>query len=145
MPATNAKLSEYHAAVGLAALDEWADVRNGWMAIARAYRMALPEGNRLRFQDGFGQSWVTSTCVVRLADSQAAEAEKELAQAGIETRRWWGDGAHAHPATATFPRTLLPATKAVADSTIALPFFRDLGIKEIQRIVANILNSSSDP
>lgn len=139
IPAINAKLSEYHAAVGLAALDEWVEVRNEWMAVAQAYREALSKANRLRFQDGFGQTWIASTCVVSLADSGAAEAENALAQAGIETRRWWGAGAHAHPATAAFPRTLLPATKAVADSTIALPFFRDLENGEIQRVAASIL------
>ena len=41
--AVNAKLSEYHAAVGLAALDEWATVREEWMCLARAYRAALPD------------------------------------------------------------------------------------------------------
>ena len=43
VPAVNAKLSEYHAAVGLAALDEWADTRSEWMAVAQLYRAALPE------------------------------------------------------------------------------------------------------
>jgi dTDP-4-amino-4,6-dideoxygalactose transaminase len=133
MPAANAKLSEYHAAVGLAALDEWADVRCEWMVLAQTYRRALPESNRLRFQDGFGQSWVTSTCVVNVGP-EVAPTESKLAEARIETRRWWGEGAHAHPATAAFPRTLLPTTEALAHSTIALPLFRDLGSAEIRRV-----------
>ncbi len=83
--AANAKLSEYHAAVGLAALDEWADARNEWIDVARTYRDVLPESNRLRFQEGFGQSWITSTCVLTLADSEADRTEKALAQAGIDT------------------------------------------------------------
>lgn len=141
--AINAKLSEYHAAVGLAALDEWADVRSEWMALAQAYRDALPESNRLRFQDGFGQSWITSTCVVRLAESGAAQTESALAQAGIESRRWWGKGAHAHPATVAFPRAPLLATETLANSTIAIPFFRELGSHEIHRVAEGILATSS--
>lgn len=43
VPAMNAKLSEYHAAVGLAALDEWPQARVEWAAVARDYRRALPE------------------------------------------------------------------------------------------------------
>ena len=98
--AANAKLSEYHAAVGLAALDEWTDVRNEWIATAQSYRRALPETNWLQYQTGFGISWITSTCVLNLADAGAARAEPILAEGGIETRRWWGQGAHMHPATA---------------------------------------------
>ena len=52
----------------------------------------------------------------------------------METRRWWGDGAHAHRATAAFPRTALPATAALAKTTLALPFYRDLTPREIQRV-----------
>jgi dTDP-4-amino-4,6-dideoxygalactose transaminase len=133
-PAANAKLSEYHAAVGLAALDEWADVRSEWMAVAQAYRKALPESNRLRFQEGFGLSWITSTCVMSLVDAGAARAESILAEAGIETRRWWGQGAHSHPATVEFPRAPLSVTETLARTTIAIPFFRDLGSGEIGRI-----------
>jgi dTDP-4-amino-4,6-dideoxygalactose transaminase len=71
VPAMNAKLSEYHAAVGLAALDEWPHARADWAAVAGAYRRALPESNRIRFQAGFGESWVSSTCNLSFADVEA--------------------------------------------------------------------------
>jgi len=142
VPAANAKLSEYHAAVGLAALDEWAEVRGEWMAVARAYRGALSESNRLRFHEGFGQTWIASTCVVSLANSEAMRIANTLEQAGVETRRWWGAGAHAHAATNSLPRTSLPATEALANSTIALPFFRDLGSDEIRRVVECVLDAT---
>ena len=132
--ATNGKLSEYHAAVGLAGLDEWPDVRTEWMAVAAAYREALPESSRVSFQAGFGQSWIASTCVVRLANADALRLAAILHEAGIETRRWWGDGAHAHRGTAALPRTALPVTEALAKSTLALPFFRDLTTRDIQRV-----------
>jgi dTDP-4-amino-4,6-dideoxygalactose transaminase len=133
-PAVNAKLSEYHAAIGLAALDEWGVVREEWMAVARNYREAALQSNRLRFQDGFGESWIASTCVIRLMGVGLAEAEAITGEAGAETRRWWGRGAHAHPATAAFPRTPVSVTEQLAESTIGLPFFRDLGAGEIRQI-----------
>lgn len=132
--AGNGKLSEYHAAVGLAALDEWTEVRAEWVSVARAYREALPESNRLRFQEGFGQSWIASTCVMRVADAEALRIADSLLEVGVETRRWWGDGAHAHRGTAALPRTPLPVTEMLAKSTLALPFFRDLTAREIRRI-----------
>jgi dTDP-4-amino-4,6-dideoxygalactose transaminase len=140
-PAINAKLSEYHAAVGLAALDRWEETRQEWIAVAGEYRDFLPESNRLRFQEGFGQSWITSTCLVHFLSSNSAEAEAQLSEAGIETRRWWGQGAHAHPAMASFPRTALPATELLARSTLAVPFHPDLDRSDIQRISAIILDA----
>lgn len=137
-PATNAKLSEYHAAVGLAALDEWADTRNEWMTVARAYRKALPESNRLQFQNGFGESWITSTCVLRLADLEADRIAAALAADGIETRQWWGKGAHAHPATAAFPRASLLVTADLARSTIAVPLYRDLSAEHVLHVAQRV-------
>jgi dTDP-4-amino-4,6-dideoxygalactose transaminase len=133
-PAVNAKLSEYHAAVGLSALDEWADARAEWMAVARAYRLALPESKLLQFQDGFGQSWITSTCVLSVPELGGTRVKRDLAAAGIDSRRWWGEGAHAHPATAGFPRQPLPNTDVLAHAAIGLPFYRDLATDDIRRI-----------
>jgi dTDP-4-amino-4,6-dideoxygalactose transaminase len=136
--AANAKLSEYHAAVGHAALDEWADTRAEWMAAAGVYRRLLADLDQIHFQEGFGRAWIASTCVLNLPSS-AARTESTLANAGIDTRRWWGDGAHAHPATAALPRARLPATEALAQSTLSVPFYRDLGDEEIGRVAELVL------
>jgi dTDP-4-amino-4,6-dideoxygalactose transaminase len=134
VPATNAKMSEYHAAVGHAALDEWGDTRREWMAVASAYRKSVGASNLVRFQEGFGEAWVSSTCVLQMADGAAYRVEKALAGAGIETRRWWSKGTHAHPTMAQFPRTPLPVTNILADTTLAIPFHRDLAIDQIGQI-----------
>jgi dTDP-4-amino-4,6-dideoxygalactose transaminase len=136
MPATNAKLSEYHAAVGLAALDEWDTTRAEWVAVAEAYNHALNGSNRVQPQAGFGTSWVASTCVLDIADAGADRVERALSELQIETRRWWGQGAHAHPATKALPRTVLPATEALVKSAIGVPFYRDLELGAIERITA---------
>jgi dTDP-4-amino-4,6-dideoxygalactose transaminase len=139
VPAMNAKLSEYHAAVGLAALDEWPQARAEWTVVAGAYRRALPESNRVRFQSGFGESWVSSTCNLSLADFAAAQVEGALASAGIDSRSWWGHGAHAHPATTACPRAPLPATDRLARSTIGVPLFRDMTAADVGRVADCIL------
>jgi len=132
--ATNAKMSEYHAAVGHAALDEWSEARNEWMAVAGAYRKSVGASNLVRLQDGFGEAWVSSTCVLQIADGAARRVEQALAGAGIETRRWWGMGTHAQPSMAQFPRAPLPVTAALADTTLAMPFHRDLAVEQIGEI-----------
>ena len=132
--ATNAKLSEYHAAIGLAALDEWDVTRAEWMAVADAYNGAFAGLNRVQLQSGFGTSWIASTCVVDIADVGVERVERAFDAAKIETRRWWGRGAHDHPATHRFPRTSLSVTETLARSTIGLPFYRDLEPSSIGRI-----------
>jgi dTDP-4-amino-4,6-dideoxygalactose transaminase len=131
--ATNAKLSEYHAAVGHASLDEWRDIRADWMRVAAAYRMEIGSSNRIRLQSGFGEAWVGSTCCLT-TPIPAPAIERALAGEGIDTRRWWGGGAHVHPATAQYPRTSLPVTEKLANSTIGLPFYRDLDSTSIRKI-----------
>lgn len=133
---TNAKLSEYHAAVGHASLDEWTGARAEWMAVAAAYRKILPESNRIKYQVGFGTDWIASTCVLYLPGSDANGMESALADAGIETRRWWGDGTHLHPSTAKFPRSALHVTENLAKSTLSVPFYRDLDPTQIEKVAA---------
>ena len=134
LPSINAKLSEYHAAVGLAALDEWECVRGQWLSVAQLYRRALADMNRICFQDGFGETWIASTCVLQVADTNADNVERKLAAADIGTRRWWGHGAHAHPATCSFPRTSLPNTEALSGSTIGVPLYVDMNSTEIEHV-----------
>jgi dTDP-4-amino-4,6-dideoxygalactose transaminase len=131
---SNAKLSEYHAAVGHAALDEWASARADWMAAAALYRKALPPSNTTRYQPGFGLDWVASTCLVQFPGFDAGLVEQALAEAGVETRRWWGLGAHLHRSTKAFPRDALPETEMLARSTLSLPFYRDIEPAEIEKV-----------
>jgi dTDP-4-amino-4,6-dideoxygalactose transaminase len=140
---TNAKLSEYHAAVGHAALDEWPDTRAQWMAVASNYRKTLEESNRIRYQAGFGTDWIASTCILEMPGSDTAGTEGVLADVGVETRRWWGPGAHLHPATAEFYRAALPVTETLASSTLSVPFYRDLDQTQIDTVTGAIRASMS--
>jgi dTDP-4-amino-4,6-dideoxygalactose transaminase len=142
VPALNAKLSEYHAAIGLAALDEWPLAQSQWLAAARAYRERLASADGVRLQDGFGESWVSSVCVVHLGD-RAMQVDASLRQANIETRHWWGDGAHAHQSTAHYPRTTLPITEQLARTTLAIPFFRDMQPTDADRVIACVASSGA--
>ncbi|MEI8396189.1 MAG: Stf0 family sulfotransferase [Rhodospirillaceae bacterium] len=127
VPALNGKFSEYHAAVGLAALDRWAETRRAFQRVAHSWRRslatALPDA---ALPDGYGETWVSSTTVIRLADPEADALKLYLANLGIDSRCWWGRGVHRHPAFAACSRTPLPATEALAERTLGLPCFVDL-------------------
>jgi dTDP-4-amino-4,6-dideoxygalactose transaminase len=143
LTAFNAKLSEYHAAVGLAALDMWRESRAAWMAVAGHYRQALAKSTWIRLQPGFGDSWVSSTCVVSVDTHVHAKTLQALTKAEIDTRMWWGGGAHRQPATITFPRGELPVTERLARSTIGLPFYPDLREDEVRHVAATMSNAVS--
>ncbi len=143
-PATNAKISEYAAAVGLAALDAWPHTRGRWMRAAQLVKIALSPLPQIRFQPGWGVDWVTSVCVVQTPEGAADRVVAALADAGIETRRWWGRGCHAEPAFADCARTALPVTERLAASTVGLPFAVDLGPAEIERIAAVLRHALHD-
>ena len=103
--AFNAKLSEYHAAVGHAALDEWDQARGEWYAAAGEYRRVLRGSDPIVLQRGFGATWVSSTCLLNFGMPVADRIQHLLNDCHIETRRWWGAGAHDHPdGHSSFPR-----------------------------------------
>lgn len=123
VPGMNAKLSEYAAAVGLAALDGWPQTRKDWVSVHEAYRGGL---QRLGISPFDRPDVVTATMNVLLPGWAPAAAEK-LAALGVETRAWWGSGCHAHPAYAALPREKhLPATEQLAQSVLGLPMAVDM-------------------
>lgn len=132
--ATNAKLSEYAAAVGLAALDAWPADRLRFALAAQSLRMALALTPQVAFQPGWGTDWVTSVCVVTVPEGTVDQVEEALAAQGVDTRRWWGVGCHRSPAFDTFPHADLSATDALAGSSLGLPFAIDLSPRDVDRI-----------
>lgn len=132
--ATNAKLSEYTAAVGLAALDSWPGDRLRWMRTAQMLRIALIGRPDVRFQEGWGRDWVTSVCTVALPLGSAPRIAQVLREAGVDTRQWWGGGCHASTAFIDCRREALPVTEALAGSTIGLPFSIDMSAEDIARV-----------
>jgi dTDP-4-amino-4,6-dideoxygalactose transaminase len=136
--AFNAKLSEYHAAVGHAALDEWHDARAEWLLVSDRYREALRLSSIGRLQEGFGDAWVSSVCVLGLTGTDADRLERRMTSAAIETRRWWGRGAQAHHSTCACPRAPLPVTEELSRSTLGVPMFRDLKSADVDRVLGCI-------
>ncbi|MBR7619177.1 DegT/DnrJ/EryC1/StrS family aminotransferase [Phenylobacterium sp. 20VBR1] len=135
IPGTNAKLSEYTAAVGLAALDRWPADRLRFFLAAQHTRIGLAMTPSASLQSGWGSDWVTSVCVVRLPEGCADPATEALLGHGVETRRWWGDGCHLSAAFAGYPRTDLPVTERLSRSVIGLPFAIDLAREDVDRVV----------
>lgn len=136
--ATNAKLSEYACAVGLAALDNWDADRRRFLRTARLMRAAMTSLPQVRFQPGWGIDWVTSVCSVRLPDGAADAVEHALEALDIQTRRWWSEGCQTNPAFADCPRQDLSVTNVLGHSVIGLPFAIDMDDRDISRVAATL-------
>jgi len=126
-PGMNAKMSEYHAAVGLASLDSWPEDLLQWQR-AMGLALAASAACGLEVQPSFRQGYVTSTWNVRLPqDADLGQVMKEMADRGVATRSWWPAGVNAMPAFGQHTVEALPMTEALVASTLGLPFGRGLG------------------
>lgn len=134
--ATNAKLSEYASAVGLAALDSWEADRLQFLRAAQMMRAAMTFLPDVRFQPGWGKVWVTSVCSVGLPNGSVDAVEHSLQDQDIHTRRWWDRGCHMNPAFAACPRGDLSVTETLSRSVLGLPFAIDMDADDISRVAA---------
>jgi dTDP-4-amino-4,6-dideoxygalactose transaminase len=133
-PSTNGKMSEYHAAVGLAELDGWADKQRAVDAVCALYRREFARhglDDQLHVAPDVGSSYV----LLRARDhAQAAACRAALAAAGVDFRLWYGRGLHGQDYYATLPRTDLRVTDDLAPRLLGLPFAPDLAAAQVVRV-----------
>ncbi len=140
-PCFNGKLSEYHAAVGLAEHDGWPVKREGFLAVARSY---ASRAARSGWSDALYVSvdYASSYALLQAADrQQAASIETGLSQAGIGWRRWYGGGLHCQPAFNHCPATAMPYTDDLSCRLIGLPMFPDLSA-QLVGVVADVIEGT---
>ena len=134
----NGKMSEYHAAVGLAELDAWPAKRAAFRAAADHYRRLLTSvGLSERF---YGPPDIAGCyALFRCAGEQeTARVRQCLAGHGVDFRLWYGEGLHRQTYFANLPRDALPATEDQAPRILGLPMASDLTEACIARIVRGL-------
>jgi dTDP-4-amino-4,6-dideoxygalactose transaminase len=130
----NAKLSEMHAAIGLAVLDRFDDVLRARRLCAERLRGGLEEAG-YRFQAGAHRSaW--QFVPVLAPSAEIRDAVLALArQENIEIRSYHSP-LHLVPALAARQaRETLPVTEDLARRTLSLPLANDLEQRDIERIL----------
>jgi dTDP-4-amino-4,6-dideoxygalactose transaminase len=132
--ATNAKLTEYAAAIGHAALDAWPQTRAAWLALRALYERALSGLPGLALSPRLTGVASSTLMVVGRGDSQDLAAA--LAEQGIASQAWWGNGCHRHPPFRRCARASLPVTENLAERSLGLPFHLDMGEREVERVAA---------
>lgn len=126
----NAKMSEYHAAVGLASLDIWD--REPWLQLFDWYAENLPEPvvQQKRPRGVYPMIAVKLPCAVE-------PVMEAMAAAGIETRRWYNPCLAEHPLFSVKDwRKKLPVTADLSDHLLGLPYHTYLTEHDVARICA---------
>lgn len=143
----NAKMSEYHAAVGLAMLDGFAERRRAYGAVTAVWRAeatglpGLP--GRLHLPPDLASIYV----LWEAPDAATmARTEDALTAAGIETRRWYEAGLHVQPHFARETQPPLPVTADLGARLLGLPMSHDLPRRSVGRIARALAAAGpSDP
>ena len=137
---TNAKLSEYHAAVGLAALARWPERAQLRRERAMQYqRLLLAACPGLELQQRPAQGAYAALCALLPQPADPALVAGRLAAEGIETRRWYFPPLHLHPAFADARVAgTLDATMAISRRLLGLPFHLDLDVQAMQRVARTL-------
>ncbi len=131
---TNGKMSEYHAAVGLAELDTWSEKCRALRNVADRYRRRLGAAG---LADRFFGTPVVAGCYALFAAKDPAEAarlEEQLTSAAIEFRLWYGNGLLDQRYFRNLPHDPLPVTERLAPCLVGLPVATDLSDDVIDRV-----------
>lgn len=133
----NGKLSEYHAAVGLAALDAWPERRQALVGRTQRYLQALHRLRGIGTLPRYGEGWVSAYCTVIVPEDAAAVGDR-LMRSGVENRRWWQDGVHRFAAYQGFSKDDLTTTEQLATNVLSLPFSHDITNDQIDRVADSL-------
>lgn len=138
----NGKMSEYHAAIGLAALDGWDATAAASARLAARYRaiaMRAGLGDRLILAPEIASNYAlfrADSRSVALASCACLETE------AIEHRFWYGPGLHREPYFAAHRPAALPVTEACAAALLGIPVFPDIDEPAIERIIAALARTA---
>jgi len=137
LPGTNAKMSEYHAAIGLANLERWEALARWRVELFMRYRAMLDRipGLMPVWQQAPDNITRTLLCF-RACETGLREAiEVACAAAAIDTRRWYLPLIHQHDGFTELPMAGdLPVAHALAGDLTGLPFHSHLADTDLTAI-----------
>jgi dTDP-4-amino-4,6-dideoxygalactose transaminase len=137
-PSINGKLSEYHAAVGLAELDTWEEKAAAAERVAASYRRAFAGtggADGLRVAPDISSTYALYVC----NDLAQAEAVTDsLIASRVDHRFWYGTGLHGNSYLTDVAREPLPVTESLSPRLVGLPMAVDLEDDDIARVASAV-------
>ena len=137
---TNAKMSEYHAAVGLAALDRWPERKMNRQRLGAAYgRALLAHCPRIRLQSRPQDGSYTIMQLLLPDGVMASAVAAALRVRGIETRSWYQPLLDGHPAfSGCLVDRDIPVARTLAPRMLGVPFHLELDDGQIAYICTSL-------
>lgn len=141
---TNAKLSEFHGAVGLAQLARWDTIKTKRRALLQTYQTALA-GLPVRLQPSIAQA-VPSLLMLDCATHPAAVVRAALQAAGIATHQTYLPALYRHPAFTALQRVTVTGDRAencpnaehLAAHVVGVPFHPFMSEGDVTAVVSAI-------
>lgn len=127
----NAKLSEYHAAVGLAQCARWPDLRNQLLETREQYLSILEGDIEGHAHPG---ELMCSQLFAWQFEQTCAPFVAALDKKQIPYRAYYTPLLHEHPAFKAYATEGIVTAKAIADRTVCLPFHANLSTTEMALI-----------
>ena len=141
--ATNAKMSEVHAAYALTSLDGWSEEKAQWQGVhslARAVVPEEPEPRRAAWNAGVNPYWVIDCG----SEEQRTSTEMSFAAAQIATRRWWPTLlSEMEPFRGIVEQGQTQHAKNLCNVLLGLPMWRELDDRKVDRIAAALHQRST--
>lgn len=139
-PGTNAKLSEYGAAVALSSLDCWEQSRLRYLEIQEKAK-SITENRSLKLVGGMKNGFVTPYWNIQTDDTFRKDRIKQaLVQDNVEFRDWWGSGLDMVPAYKSITSAELKSTRLLSATTLGLPFHAKLTEEDFMRIASCLVD-----
>lgn len=136
---TNAKMSEYSAAVCHAAMDQWPEIKQITIKLQKKYIKEIKKIKNISLFYGLEDSWCWMSCAIRVPQELRESIQKNLETSNIESRVWWLGGCHKFPAFIGCKKTDLTNTNELAKEVLNIPFHSELVDEDIKKIT-NCLN-----
>ena len=133
---TNGKMSEYHAAIGLAELDAWDEKRSAFRGVADQYRRQMSAAglaDRFLAAPEICSSYALFRCRTR---AESERIQDRLRSYGVGFRLWYGTGVQQQTYFLASWRSDLSVTESIAPCLLGLPMAVDMTDALIGRVVA---------
>lgn len=136
----NAKLSEFHAAVGLATLDQFEEKKSARQTVHMWYQDLFEQQGLFskgwclqKTHGSIAHQFVPALCPQGINNLAIIEA---LDRANIEARTYFRPACHQQPMFTSFPRSSMAVTERIAERIVSLPLWEEMADTDVERAVA---------
>jgi dTDP-4-amino-4,6-dideoxygalactose transaminase len=130
---TNAKLSEYAAAVGLASLNNWHTDEKNWSLMLKKVK-EISHQHDLDLMPAMRNDKVTPYWVISSNQANLRKIKKTFEMNKVQTRLWWAGGCDSMQIFSDVPKTSMENTRKLSNTTLGLPFYIDLSDNHLDKI-----------